>query len=75
MIESVLFNRKYYNLEDATNFILRHRNLRIMKPPHITQNFIRFRQVDPDYEKYHYVTKHITDGVKFILGYPKEDSF
>lgn len=71
MIQSVIFNKQYYNIDDATKFIMQHPDLKIIKSPHITENYIRFRQIDPDYKKYNYYTKNITDGVSFIIGYKK----
>jgi len=71
MIQSVIFDKKYYTLKDAHDFINHHNNLKVTKAPDVKGNFIRFRQQDPDSSKYHYVTHYITDGVAFIIGYPK----
>jgi hypothetical protein len=70
-IQSVLFDREYYTPEQAINIIKKSKNF-IFKKIDITKNKIRFRQHDPDYNKYHYITKNIPNKhMELIIGYEK----
>ena len=67
-LQSILFDRDSWDVNSAINWI--HDNgFVIMKKPHITDNFIRFRQHEPNYNKYKYITKKLKDGIEFIIGY------
>lgn len=74
-LQSVLFQRQGYTLEDAVRWLVK--NGFEVKKIDATQNFWRFRQTDPSklrkegYNKFR--TEEITPHIKFILGY-KDDN-
>ena len=70
-IQSILFDRKLYNVKTAEHWLKKNgfqNNGVDEKPDHL-----RFRQIDPEIIVKqgfsHYITKHITEGVQFIIGY------
>lgn len=72
-VQSVLFDRNYYDINSASKFINENKKFHIMKQPDITDRFLRFRQVNPDYSKYYYKTKQSPHyHIDFIIGYPKK---
>jgi hypothetical protein len=64
-IQSVIFDKERYDMKDAFNF-LKHHNLKNIKPPHITDKYIRMRIAMPHFSQY--VTKDLNNGVKLIIG-------
>ena len=65
-IQSILFDIHYYTIEEAIRWLYIH-DYKVHKVD-FTNNFMRFRQF-PTNKKYHYATKDIDDGIKFILAY------
>lgn len=66
-IQSVLFNKDYWNILGAHMWLTKH-HIYPIKSPHVTKNFIRFRISDPN--KYSRIrTKNIGDGVELVIGY------
>jgi len=70
-IQSILFDRKLYNVKTAEQWLKKNgfqNNGVDEKPDHL-----RFRQIDPEIIVKqgfsHYITKPITEGVQFIIGY------
>jgi DNA polymerase/3'-5' exonuclease PolX len=73
-IQSVIFNRDKWSLSEAKKYIQNDSKFVIAKPPHVTDRFIRFRQVEPDYDSFYYKTLKRPNGIEFIVGYPKSHS-
>ncbi len=66
-VQSVIFNKKYYTEEQARRWLHSHSFRTNFKPsPHITENFIRYRQFDPPMGG-RYITKIISRGVELII--------
>ena len=66
-IQSVIFDKKHYNIQQAMAYLKKH-NLRNIKAAHITENFIRMRIEQPIYQNY--ITRQATDpNVKYIVGF------
>ena len=70
-IQSILFNRKYFDIKEAVNWLDEH-NYKHYKID-ITTNFIRFRQIEPlilEKEGYtHYHNKYILDKkILFVIA-------
>lgn len=63
-IQSIIFNKKYYNIEQATQW-LKENHLKIKKVD-ITKNYLRFRQIAPSVD-YDYRTKTINKGLKILI--------
>ena len=70
-IQSILFDKNYYTVQEAKRWI-QHHNFKIAKEPDITPHLIRIRQHDPNESKYHYVIKKIPNHIEFVLEYPKK---
>ena len=73
-IQSVLLNKKYFNndITKANKWIIDN-NFKIKKRVDITNEYYRFRQIDPDYLlKLGYkniITKKLNDNIKLIIYY------
>jgi hypothetical protein len=72
-VQSVIFNKKYYTEEQARRWLHSHsfrtnftRSSSTKPSPHITENFIRYRQFDPPMGG-RYITKIISRGVELII--------
>lgn len=72
-IQSVLFNKHKYTLKQTEEW-LKKSNPKIIpiKNVHETKNFYRYRIKIPDYEKNHYITFPLNNGIYFVLGYPNK---
>jgi hypothetical protein len=64
-IQSVIFDKDRYDIKDVYDF-LKHHNIKPIKAPHITENYIRMRISPPNFS--HYITKDLHNGVKIIIG-------
>lgn len=64
MLQSIIFNRKLWNIEKA-NLWLKINNLYPMKKGHITKNYIRYRMAPPKPNR-RYITKSQNFGIKFV---------
>jgi hypothetical protein len=75
-LQSVLFSRQGYNLEDAVRWLVK--NGFDVKKIDATQHYWRFRQLDPSKlrrEGYNnFRTKMIEPHIKFIFGYKEDNS-
>lgn len=69
-IQSILFDKDYFTVKQAENFIKKNPKFKMAKPPHVTNSYIRIRQKDPDYDKFYYKTKKNPNHTEFIIGYP-----
>jgi hypothetical protein len=66
-VQSIIFNKKYYDEPQARKWLHSHGFRSNYKPqPHITENFIRYRQFDPPVGA-NYITKLIGRGVELII--------
>jgi len=65
-VQSVLLNKKSYDLYEALSFIYRHDFS--AKKIDETKNYYRFRQYDPKSFK-HLRAKKVSEGVTLIIGY------
>lgn len=64
-VQSVLFDRKLFNVNTSREWLLRH-HMKTIKYD-IKDKYIRWRQLDPKLVK-NYRTIRITDGVLFVMG-------
>jgi len=64
-LQSVIFNKKYYDVEKAERFLRKHQ-LKPIKQLHETDKYLRYRQAEPDNSK-HYYTVKLNNGVIFIM--------
>ncbi len=65
-IQSVIFEKDKYTVPEALAY-LKHHNLKPIKAPHITEEYIRMRVDTPHYKKY--ITKDLKNGIKAIIGF------
>jgi hypothetical protein len=70
VIQAVLLDKNKFTLVQAKKYIHDHK-YKPIKAPHITDQFIRFRLVTPNYKKFIYRIMDLSDGVKAILQIPK----
>ena len=68
IIQSILFDKKYWTISEANAWLERHGY--IHKKIHTTDKFIRYRQHEPNYNRYHYITKKLPNHTELILGFP-----
>jgi hypothetical protein len=72
IVQSILFHRSLYTLNQAREWLICHRfksnNL------DITTNYFRFRQREPS-SRYRYRIKQIAPGILFVFGFPKATSY
>lgn len=68
-IQSIIFNKKIYNVNTAKNWIKKH-NFKILKSPDITKNYIRIRQTEPKYKKYY--IKALNKNIMAVIGVKKK---
>lgn len=66
-IQAILFDDSLYDTKKALQWLRKH-NYTPIKRVHRTNNYLRYRLVEPN-DTDRYRTKKITDGIKFIIGY------
>jgi len=71
IVQSVLIHKNLYNKNEAINFI-KNNNFKFKKID-TTQNYYRFRQIDPKYIENqgfkNYKIKKIKNGIMLVLAY------
>lgn len=71
-IQAVLFDKDLWSLNDSHQwFHSKGFTMPKDKEVHVTENYIRYRVVNPNYKKYIYRIKDIGKGINFILAIPK----
>ena len=65
-VQSVIFNKLYFNEDKAKAWLRSHGFKTAFKPPHKTVNFIRFRQFNPP-RNGKYITRIIGRGIEYII--------
>lgn len=68
-VQSIIFKKNLYTLTAAINIAIQHGYKVYNFPMRETKHYYRFRLVNPNYKKYHYVTKNVADGIDLIIGY------
>lgn len=71
-VQSILFDRSKWDLDSARKWFDTQDRYHAIKVD-ITDRYLRFRQVDPDYKKYHYRIHRLPSGIAFIMGFPGVD--
>lgn len=67
-LHTILVPRKKFNLTQAKKWIIDH-GYKVSyygKKPHITANYIRFRQLKPRKDA-KYITKKLPNGIQFVF--------
>lgn len=74
-VQSVLFNKEVWNLENALMYLLSHGYK--FKKLDESENYFRFRQYNPPYLKKlgydNYKDKKLSDGVILVIAYPNNN--
>ena len=73
ILQAVLFSKDLYDSSRARRW-LRKNKIIPCKRVHETTRFLRYRIQEPDYDKYEYRIKRISDGVKMVFAYPIDDN-
>ena len=69
-IQSILFDKNIYSYGEAVRYMILEGYLRY-KNYTITTQFLRFKFLEPDENKYDYKIEKITTGITYIYQYPK----
>ena len=69
MIQAILFSKKEYSDKEAKNWLKNHNYNFISN--RITNNYRRYRLIEPNYRKYIYRIQHINNNISFIMQYKK----
>ena len=69
-IQSMLFNKKYYNQKEAKQW-LKDNNLKPIKRVDITKNFYRYRIRQPT-DAYYYRIKKFKKGIEAVIMFKKK---
>lgn len=68
-IQSVLFNRDEFNIKEARKWLKKNGLNDKFKEPHITTNYIRWRQLQPEIFKYFRIKKTTDPGIMLVIGF------
>ena len=69
-IQAVLFDKNYWNTNDA-RAQLKASGHKPIKKVHITDKYYRYRLIEPNYNKYHYIIKWGNNHIDYIIQLPK----
>jgi len=69
-IQAVLFDKNYWNTTNARAH-LKASNKNPIKRVHITDNYLRYRLIEPNYKKYHYLFKKGNNNIDYIIQLDK----
>jgi hypothetical protein len=68
-IQSIMFDKNMFDCTEARRWLKEHGYVPI-KHVHKTKKYLRYRLINPDYLLYYYRTKHISNGIVFIIQVP-----
>lgn len=63
-IQSIIFDKKYWDLKRSNNWIKAH-DYQPIKPAHVTKNFIRYRIEKPKPGRY--FTRKLENNIELII--------
>ena len=69
-IQAVLFDRKYWNTSQARAH-LKASGHQPIKRVHTTDKYHRYRLIEPNYNKYHYIIKRGNNHIDYIIQLKK----
>ena len=69
-IQAVLFDKNYWNTNDA-RAQLKASGYQPIKKVHITDKYYRYRLIEPNYNKYHYIIKRGNNHIDYIIQLKK----
>lgn len=69
-IQAVLFDKNYWNTKNARTY-LRASNKKPIKRVHTTDNYFRYRLIEPNYNKYYYLFKKGNNHIDYIIQLEK----
>ena len=65
-IQAALFNKDYWNTNQARAYS-KENGKKPIKRVHTTDNYHRYRLIEPDYNKYHYLFKRGKNHIDYII--------
>ena len=68
-IQAVLFNKDYWNTTQARSY-LKKTGKQPIKKVHTTDNYHRYRLIEPNYKKYKYLFKRGKNHIDYIIEIP-----
>lgn len=69
LTQAVIFRKDMYDTARCRRWLSKHKLVPI-KRVHETTTYYRYRIREPNYDRFEYRTKHISEGVKIIVGIP-----
>jgi len=69
-IQAVLFDKNYWNTNKARAH-LKASGHQPIKKVHITDKYYRYRLIEPNYNKYHYIIKRGNNHIDYIIQLKK----
>lgn len=70
MIQAILFDRNYWTTKDAREYMKIYNKIPI-KRVHKTDRYYRYRLIEPNYDKYHYIFKKGHNNIDYIIQLDK----
>ena len=68
-IQAVLFSKDMYDTNRARRWLMKHK-IYPLKRVHESVHLYRYRLREPDYDRYEYRTKNVSQGIKMIIVIP-----
>ena len=69
MIQAVLFDKSYWNTNQARNYLNKNGYIPI-KRVHTTDKYHRYRLIEPNYNHYHYLFRRGQNHIDYIIEIP-----
>ena len=69
-IQAILFKKEFFNTKQANEFLKRH-NFKKIKPFDITNKYIRYRLIQPNYKRFIYRISSISPKIDVIYEISK----
>jgi hypothetical protein len=68
-IQAILFNKDYWTTTQARAY-LKANGKKPIKTVHTTDNYHRYRLIEPNYHKYHYLFRKGQNHIDYIIEIP-----
>lgn len=69
-IQAVLFDKNYWNSRNA-RYHLKASGHQPIKRVHITDKYLRYRLIEPNYDKYNYIIRRGNNHIDYIIQIKK----
>lgn len=69
-IQAILFDKIYWITKTARKYLKETRHIPI-KRVHITDKYLRYRLIEPNYDKYNYIIRRGNNHIDYIIQLKK----